>query len=225
MQALVRLSIAIMLLVSSAAISGAASKVELNWPKLVPKPAQPLVDPLGKLTQDQRFDFETVVWSRSLTVEQRQLPENKMALEDAETYEKNFKKAGIDITKLMVQYADWERKILARQKDVVKGLDGKQVRIPGYLLPLEFSEKGVHDFLLVPYVGACVHVPPPPPNQIILLRLKKPFRPTELYTPVWASGLMRTKATSRSLFLVDGSRDISIGYHIDKGAIEVYKGE
>ncbi len=196
---------------------------DLKWENLIPKETDPLKDPLSSLTQDQRFDFETVVWARGLNEQQRALPENAQALADAEKYEIAFKKAGIDVTQLMAAYADWEAKLRERQKAVVQDLDGKQVRIPGYLLPLEFSEQGEKDFLLVPYVGACIHVPPPPPNQIVLVRLKEPFKPTELFTPVWASGLMRTKASSKSLTLVDGSANIAIGYHIDGGSVEVYQ--
>ncbi len=51
---------------------------------------------------------------------------------------------------------------------VVKSLDGQQVKLPGYIVPLEVNEEGrTTEFLLVPYYGACIHVPPPPPNQIV----------------------------------------------------------
>ncbi len=221
-----RLVLALMMttLVSVVAGPGAsAAPIELKWQQLVPEFKDPLVDPLSSLTQDQRFDFETVVWVRGLDAEQKKLPENEQGVIDAEKYERNFKRAGIDVTSLMVKYAEWEKKIAERQKRVVEDLDQKAVRIPGYLLPLEFSDAGVRDFLLVPYVGACIHVPPPPPNQIVLVRLANKFQVTELYTPVWVSGKLQTKASSKSLTLVDGARDISIGYSIDAAAVEVYK--
>ena len=47
--------------------------------------------------------------------------------------------------------------------------------MPGYLLPLEFSGKLVSEFLLVPWVGACIHTPPPPPNQIVHVKTDKPI--------------------------------------------------
>jgi hypothetical protein len=51
---------------------------------------------------------------------------------------------------------------------VNKALDGNNVRLPGFIVPLEVSKEGkVTEFFLVPYVGACIHVPPPPPNQLI----------------------------------------------------------
>ena len=51
--------------------------------------------------------------------------------------------------------------------DVVTEYNDVQVKIAGYVLPLDFEDTTVKEFLLVPYIGACIHVPPPPPNQII----------------------------------------------------------
>ncbi|MDP6969514.1 MAG: DUF3299 domain-containing protein, partial [Gammaproteobacteria bacterium] len=42
-------------------------------------------------------------------------------------------------------------------------LDGKLVKVPGFVVPLEVDTHGIHSFILVPYVGACLHTPPPPP--------------------------------------------------------------
>ena len=97
------------------------------------------------------------------------------------------------------------------------------MRLAGYLLPLQFSEEGDTDFLLVPYVGACIHVPPPPANQIVFVRLAKKFKVNDLYTAVWVSGKMKTKSSSKELTLIDGSANVSVGYHIDSGSIEIYK--
>ena len=58
---------------------------------------------------------------------------------------------------------------------VVKSLDGQNIRLPGYIVPLEVNEEGrTTDFLLVPYFGACIHTPPPPANQIVLVVPAKP---------------------------------------------------
>ena len=58
---------------------------------------------------------------------------------------------------------------------VVTELDGKRVRIGGYVVPLDFEATTVKEFLLVPFVGACIHVPPPPANQIIYVKAEKGF--------------------------------------------------
>ena len=207
-------------LVASAPPTHAANDIE--WTDLVPK-GEPIVDPLAKLNQDQRFDLEMILWARSLSAAERELEPNRPGVEDAQKYEQNFAKAGIDINKLLTDYKAFEEKIKERQNLVNNGLAGKDVRIAGYLLPLEFSETGDTDFLLVPYVGACVHVPPPPPNQIVFVRLAEKFIAKDLFTPVWVEGPLKTKQSSKALTLIDGTRDVSIGYHIDGAKVEVYK--
>ena len=76
----------------------------------------------------------------------------------------------------------------------VKELDGQYVKLPGYIVPLESDAGGLlNEFLLVPYFGACIHVPPPPPNQIVYVKLKKPFNLKSMADPYWVTGRMSTK--------------------------------
>lgn len=76
----------------------------------------------------------------------------------------------------------------------VSELDGKFVKLPGFVVPLESDEGGLLDeFLLVPYYGACIHVPPPPPNQIVYVKLEKPYELTNIWEPYWIIGTMSTK--------------------------------
>jgi len=77
---------------------------------------------------------------------------------------------------------------------VVGALDGKTVRLPGYMLPLEFDGTEVREFLLVPYFGACVHVPPPPSNQIVLVTTENPVA-SGMFDPVYVTGVLRTEAS------------------------------
>ena len=55
-----------------------------------------------------------------------------------------------------------------------KNLEDKEVKIPGYVLPLDVYGRGINTFLLVPYIGACIHVPPPAPNQIVYVEAENP---------------------------------------------------
>ena len=76
---------------------------------------------------------------------------------------------------------------------VVKNLNGKQVKIPGFVVPLEGDDEKVTEFLLVPYFGACVHVPPPPSNQIIYVKFPKGAPAEAMYDPIWLTGTIETK--------------------------------
>ena len=77
--------------------------------------------------------------------------------------------------------------------NVVEDLDGLHVRLPGYVVPLDFNAASAYDeFLLVPYFGACLHTPPPPPNQIVFVKSAKATKISDINEPVWIEGLMKT---------------------------------
>jgi len=101
---------------------------------------------------------------------------------------------------------------------VVKALDGIQAKLPGYIVPLDMSEEGrVIEFLLVPYFGACIHVPPPPSNQIVHATSELGVKVDELYQPFWIEGLLRVEHASSEL--------AEAGYRIDAQKIYFYKME
>ncbi|WP_205472505.1 DUF3299 domain-containing protein [Agarivorans sp. Alg241-V36] len=72
-------------------------------------------------------------------------------------------------------------------------LDGKPLRIPGFVVPLDVEGELVKEFLLVPYFGACLHYPPPPPNQIVYVTYSKGLQLEDLWEPVWVEGTIHTQ--------------------------------
>lgn len=94
---------------------------------------------------------------------------------------------------------DWDPRVEAlydRMRKVwdeaptVRALQGRQIRIRGYIVPLESGQKGLREFLLVPYFGACIHTPPPPANQIIHVRVDPPVRGFPSMSAVWVNGTL-----------------------------------
>lgn len=82
--------------------------------------------------------------------------------------------------------------------NTVAELNGASVRIPGYTVPFEYGSKAeITEFLLVPYFGACIHSPPPPPNQTIFVKTDVPIKLKDLAQAVWIEGTMLT-STQRS---------------------------
>ncbi len=78
--------------------------------------------------------------------------------------------------------------------NVVDDLDGLDVRLPGYIVPLSFKQNNKYDeFLLVPYFGACLHTPPPPPNQIVYVMANETIKIEDIWSPYWIEGTMHTK--------------------------------
>ena len=95
-----------------------------------------------------------------------------------------------------------------------KKLDGKTVKIPGYIVPLDHIGFGVVEFMLVPFIGACIHVPPPPPNQLIYVTTKEPWDAMTLWEPIWVTGTIIVKAQTNIW--------AETGYQISADEIEFY---
>jgi hypothetical protein len=186
---------------------------ELSWQDLSPPPSAS-EDPLANLTQDQ---LDLVLWVLNVLETEPRHPENEALYEEVDEATVEIKKTGLDIDELLAK-----RK--KARTAVVHDLNGKRVRIPGYLLPLEVEDTRVTEFFLVPYVGACIHVPPPPPNQIVHVRLaeNESYQAKKLFEPVWVTGVISTISTVKELYLVDGSADIDTGYSMTADRVEPY---
>ncbi|WP_334019660.1 DUF3299 domain-containing protein [Alteromonas sp. S015] len=75
---------------------------------------------------------------------------------------------------------------------VIEAFDGKAIRIPGFIVPLEQNdEQKATAFFVVPYFGACLHMPPPPPNQILYVEYKEGIAIENLYDPYWFEGTVK----------------------------------
>lgn len=70
----------------------------------------------------------------------------------------------------------------------VPELAGQMVKLPGFVVPLESDGETVRTFLLVPYFGACIHMPPPPANQIVHVELDDAVPVDSIYDAVWVTG-------------------------------------
>jgi hypothetical protein len=95
---------------------------------------------------------------------------------------------------------------------VIPELNGKRVRIGGYVVPLDFESTSVKEFLLVPFVGACIHVPPPPANQIVYVKAAKGFEIGGTFDPVTVTGTIKTETAFTGL--------ADAGYSLDAETVE-----
>lgn len=93
-------------------------------------------------------------------------------------------------------------------------LDGAYIKMPGFIIPIDMTTKGVTSFVLVPYVGACIHTPPPPPNQLVFVTTKTPWEAENLWDAVWVIGEIshgiRTTEVAQT------------GYLLEADAMEIY---
>ncbi len=206
-------------------VHGTASAADVakivDWRSLVPT-ATPLKNPLAHLKMDVQVEVEVLARIRHMH-QLGQITDVDYRFEEALVITHRLKSSGHDVDGLVAKYEELRREIERRNKDVVKELDGKLIRMPGYTLPLEFTDTAVSEFLLVPYVGACIHVPAPPANQMVFVQLKQSYKPKNLYEPVWITGRLKVQNASKSLSFVDGRTPVEAGYTLEGIRVEPYK--
>jgi hypothetical protein len=107
-------------------------------------------------------------------------------------------------------------KALWKEAPVVRELDGKRVKLPGFVVPLDMDGEQTGEFLLVPYYGACIHVPPPPANQTIhvIADAGREYK-GGLFDPIWVSGILKIESFSSDL--------AEAGYRLEATRIEPYE--
>ena len=93
--------------------------------------------------------------------------------------------------------------------------NGQIVRLPGFIVPIDHQGSGVVAFILVPYVGACVHVPPPPANQLVFVTTETPYESAGLFEPVNVIGMFGVSSISTQF--------ADIGYALSADKIEPYR--
>ena len=194
---------------------------ELAWDDLIPAKLH-FDDPFEKLTEAQLYNLGTVALYREQLASKEEITNPSKAYYD-EALAK-LRAEDVDVDGLLAIRAAITEKRRERGQAANAELNGKMVRIPGYLLPLEFEDKKVVEFLLVPWVGACIHEPPPPANQVVHVKLNRGFDiGDDMFTPVWVNGVMKTEKNNPELSFVDGKQNIDVSYVMQAEEVEIYK--
>ena len=196
----------------------ASEPVDISWSDLLPE-ERPFHDPFAELEYGQISDLADLYRIEVL----KSVEENDATRAAAVEIRERLVSEGLNPDQLFKQ-----RDIVMNQRRLAAteanpDLVGKVVRIPGYLLPLEMAGQKAVEFLLVPTVGACIHTPPPPANQMVFVRFEQGFEVDELYKPVWISGELRAQSHSNALHLVDGQADIETTYFVEALSVEIYQ--
>lgn len=109
---------------------------------------------------------------------------------------------------------------LASQQPVSTGSrkdwNGQTVRLSGFVVPLDYSGTGLTAFMLVPYVGACIHVPTPAANQLVFVTTEKPFEQGSMFDAVTITGMFGTVSIATHL--------AEVGYALSADRIAPYEG-
>ncbi len=101
-------------------------------------------------------------------------------------------------------------------------LHGKEIRIAGYLVPIGLDGVKIREFLIAPYLGACIHVPPPPANQLVLTRFKPGLEMSlRLFSdPIVVTGKMTTTTVDADL---GEQGSTPVGYELDATQVKFFE--
>lgn len=196
---------------------------EITWADLIPAEVA-FEDPFLDLEESQLYNLKYIYRLRVLAQEKPEAVTPKLQ-HKLDSLENDLTQSGIDVDYLLSLKDEIRNKRQLKAESVVPQLDGQNVRMAGFLLPLELSDKASTEFLLVPYVGACIHEPTPSKNQIIYINYPEGYPVQGRYLPVWVTGKLIVTSRENTLNLVDGSDDISSGYAIEISQITPYKSE
>ncbi len=144
------------------------------------------------IAEKKKTDYVPVSWNQLIPADYdfEALENEVISRYDLETLEDDSPEAQTLIAKLQA---------LQDKAPVTHEYDGIQVKIPGFVVPLDFEDEKIFSFLLVPYFGACIHTPPPPPNQIVYVELEESIELDNTYEPIYVNGLMRVERQESEL--------------------------
>jgi len=191
----------------------------IGWEGLVP-PLDESLDPylrLSEIEQENLYDL----WMLREIGDVDSLDESLKAKQQAARA--SLEANGIDPERILKELDLFMDALEANKGKLVDTLNGKDVRIPGYVLPTEFSGDKVVEFLLVPYVGACVHSPAPPANQMVHVKVDGGFTSEGMFAPVWVTGQISTTLSTQSISFNDGAMDVEAGYRIKASDVVPYE--
>ncbi|MCV2874578.1 DUF3299 domain-containing protein [Defluviimonas sp. WL0050] len=212
----------LVLILSLAVLPGlgqAADPREISWDTLAP-PAVVIENPFETLTDDQMDTLRQILRFEALA----ERSDDAEASTEAQALRKQMAEDGLDVDGLFAARLSIMEKREAAATGVNEELVGTSVRLPGYVLPLEFKDRKAIEFLLVPTVGACVHTPPPPANQIVHVVYPEGVEVNGLFTPVWITGTMVAQSSVQKVGYVDGQAPVSVSYSMQPLLVEEYGG-
>ncbi|CAM4425692.1 DUF3299 domain-containing protein [Vibrio agarivorans] len=148
-----------------------------------------------------------------------------MSAKETATYEQNvadFTATKADLASLLALREKAIEVEKARYSSVDPSMKFDEVTIGGFMVPLEMDGLTTKKFLLVPTAGACIHTPPPPINQIIVVDIEQGYELVDLFQPIAVSGDIKVSQQELNVDYIDGNTDVSAGYVMKASDIRLY---
>jgi hypothetical protein len=180
-------------------------------------PIQTKIDisiPITATTSPKEIEYTQIEWLDLLPEEELYILENPPAYLD-EIEDGSPDDILLNEFKSQTAAAEDRYQQALSSKNIRAEFNSRHVRIPGFIVPLEFNDQQmITAFFFVPYFGACIHMPPPPPNQMIYGEYKAGIHLDSLYDPFWIEGTMSTTLVENEM--------ATAAYSINVAAIKPY---
>jgi len=215
MRALIPVLVCLFLICGASQAAAGDDPRILGWQDLIPATSH-VEDPFAELIPDQ-LDL-LLPLSKVEAYRMRAAADEPLSEKDSKhlaDLSSSLAEKGVDVDGLLARRAEFREERRATWGAVETSLDNQYVRIAGFVLPLEFDGTRVTEFLLVPTVGACIHVPPPPANQMVHVSVTEGIESKGLFAPVWVEGTLSIEGGQSELFLSDGTAGVSFGYRME----------
>jgi uncharacterized protein len=195
----------------------AAEGRPIKWSDLQPDSTS-LRAAVGSLSQEQKTRLTRAFQQRQqkAIVAAGKLKPSDLSLDTSTLLKEDFN----DLEPLIEKIETFEKK---RTTEAQTALNNQTVKLDGYLLPLKQNNKKVTEFILVPVIGACIHVPAPPPNQMVVVQYPKGFPAGNLFAPVTVSGKLLVKSSKSDVAWSDGSSKVDVGYAMTASEVREYQ--
>lgn len=198
-------------------IAPALAQNTITWEDLQSQSTD-LYNPYDHLTTAQTYQLSDLYQLREW-IDATQPGPDSLERRELKRLENSLAADGIDADELLKEVEAAEAYWSAQSRTTNSDLVGGAIRIDGYVLPLGESQmQGINqsrqmtEFLLVPYVGACIHVPAPPPNQMVYIQTAQAVENPGTFSPVRVEGELQAQDSSHKIFQIDGSRTVDVSY-------------
>lgn len=211
----------LVMLILGCVLLNAAEYKTIGWEDLQGK-VEAYDDPFKQLTEEQIYNISIYARiSKMDKVTPKRVSEGMR--KEVKKAEETLKKEGVNIAYLLSQREHIKEMRKKTASAVNLDLNNTNISMSGFMLALDLKEGKTNEFLLVPTVGACIHTPPPPMNQIVYVTINKAVKAGLRFEAVTISGKIISKNMSSNLFLVDGKSDINSGYTMQADKVVKFK--
>ncbi len=194
-----------------------AEIIKIGWNDLAPV-AETYENPFSALSNEQLGELRTILRYQQSPSQQS----DETLAERAATARKQLAKDGLNVEMLFAKRKEIMEKRRTAATATRPEIVGRTIRLPGYLLPLDLKDGKAVEFLLVPTVGACIHTPPPPANQMVHVVFEEGVAINGLFSPVWVVGQLESRLAAHSVRYSDGQAKVEVSYSMRADAVEHY---